>query len=178
MADTDYKAELRKLGEKLRDPGRMRVVVCGLAVAIAYFAIYGTLDGRITQSSREVKEAKRLQSLQEDIQILRAQAAEIQPRVAAERDANESVQYVLDGIRGFPLQLLRFDSGTAVSVGPYEAIVLQIEVRGKLQNLDGLLAWLETNYRLFRVDSMKLQPPNGQISDPTLRLTVLGLKVK
>ena len=178
MADTDYKAELRKLGEKLRDPGRLRVVVCGLAVMIAYFAIYGTLDGRIEQSSREVTEAKRLRSLQEDIRLLRALAAEVQPRVAAERDANESVQFVLNGIRGFPLQLQRFDKEKAVLVGPYEAIVLQIEVRGKLQHLDGLLAWLETNDRLFRVDSIKLDPPRGPLPDPTLRMTLLSLKVR
>lgn len=178
MANNDYQAELRKLADQLRDPARLRIVVCFAALAVAYFGIYGPLDGRISVASRKLKETQKRTTTAQDIEFLRAQEAMFRERLGPAADVNECVQYILDGIRALPVKLERFDSESTVTVGPYEAVTVRVEVRGEAAHLDSMFEWLETNERLFRIDSIELEPPRGAAEEPVARLTLLALKVK
>lgn len=174
----NYQAELREIANRLRDPVRLRIALCGLALVVAYFGVYGPLSSRIEAATRKRQAAERRMTTAQDVEFLRAQAAMIESRVGPSSDANESVHYVLDGIRALPVQLVRLDSDAAVSVGPYEAVVLRVELEGRVQHLDAFLEWLETNERLFRVDSFKLRSSRGKMGEPTMQLVFLALKVR
>jgi type II secretory pathway component PulM len=177
MSKRDYQAELKRLADALRNPLRLRLAVCGVSLAIAYFAIYQPLDARILQASRQLREAEGRQAAAQDTIVLKAQVDAFKPRLAANPDPNESIQYVLDGVRSFPLKLLRLDSRGTVAVGPYDAVGIDLEVSGPILQLDALVEWLEANQRLFRIDALKIEPPRGE-GDPQLRLRVLALKVR
>jgi hypothetical protein len=176
--EKDYQAQLRKLSCALADPWRLRIVVCGVALAIAYFGIYGPLNGQIELASRKLNDAEKRQAVGRDVEFLQAQMAMIQPRLGPPTDANECVQYLLDGIRNLPVKLIRLDPDSTFTMGPYEVVVLRVETRGDVRALDALLSWLETNERLLRIDSIKLTPPKDQKSHPSLCFTLLGLKAR
>jgi type II secretory pathway component PulM len=178
MAKRDYKKEVQKLADALRNPMRLRLVVCGAAVAVAYFSIYGPLGDRIVRASRTLKEAEKRESTARDAEFLRTQVELFQSRLATNPDPNATTQYVLDGVRALPLKLNRLDFNGTVTVGPYEAVILNVEVSGDVQQLDKLLAWLETNDRLFRIDSLRIEPPRGDSPDAKMVLVLLALKVR
>ena len=60
-------------------------------------------------------------------------------------------------------------------MGPYKAIVLRIELEGAYADLHGFLGWLETNERLFRIDTVKIQPHRSGDGTLIMQLTVLGV---
>ena len=86
------------------------------------------------------------------------------------------MQYVLAGVRKFPLKLTNLDSDDPQRVGPYEAVVLHVELAGGFQHLDAFLHWLESNHRLFRVDSAKIAPSRGERGGLVMQLTLLGAR--
>ena len=178
MPDKDHRAELKRLADLFRDPLRMRVAACGVTLAVAFFGIYRPLDGQIRSASRKLQETEHHAAAAREVEFLRAQVAMFQPRLAPSPDANESVQYLLDGIRKLPVKLVQLDSESTIAVGPYEAVVLKVEARGDVRHLDQLLGWLETDKRLFRIDSVDLSPARGRDEQPALRLTLLALKVR
>jgi hypothetical protein len=168
--------ELRKLLDTLRNPVRLRMAVTGLVLAVAYFAIYEPLSGKIDVATRRVKQEQQREELSKDVEFLRAQAPMFDPRLQADSDSQEWLQYTLDGIRGLPIQLVNFDSSGERRVGPFTALVFRIEVRGQAHGLDSLIDWLETNPRMFRIDTLKIEPARGQQDQRFLQMTLLGLK--
>jgi hypothetical protein len=178
MAKKDLKTELRDAANALRDPLRLRVLVCGLALGVAFLGIYRPLGGQVRTASRNLKQAEREAAVARDVEFLQAQADTFEKRLGTDPDVNETVQYVLDGVRALPVKLVQLDSDASIGVGPYEAAVLRLAVSGAVADLDKLLKWLETDERLFRIDSLELTPPQGQETAPSLRLTLLALKVR
>ena len=176
MLSEQRRAELQKLVESLRDPLRLRILVTCLALAVAYFAVYSPLNGKIQRQTRRLNEERQREKLAQEVEFLRAQVDTFEQRLQAGSDANEWVQYALDGIRALPIQLVNFDSDSTQRVGPYEAVVFRVEVSGDADGLDALLHWLETNERLFRVDSLKIEPARRQDELRVMQVTFLGLK--
>ncbi len=168
--------ELRKLLDTLRDPVRLRIAVTGLALAVAYFAVYEPLSGKIDVATRRLKQEQQREELSKDVEFLRAQSAMFEPRLQAGSDSQEWLQYTLDGIRDLPIQLVNFDSSGERRVGPLTALVFRIEVSGEAQGLDALIDWLETNPRMYRIDTLKIEPARGQQKQQFLQMTLLGLK--
>ena len=176
MATGDGKIDFRELLERLRDPLRLRVLVTGVMLLVGYAAIYLPLSSRIEETARKLSNERRRVELANEIDCLRAQVAKFQARVPAHTDSNQWVQYVLEGLRQFPLKLTNMDSQSPERVGPYQAVVLRMDVEGKYSELDCFLHWLETNDRLFRVDSAKIAPGRNQNDKLTMQLSLLGLK--
>ncbi len=172
----DRKAELRELLERLRNPLRIRVLVTAVMLVVGYMAVYTPLSDRIEEVTSRLSDARKRQHLANDIDCLRAQVQKFQARLPEDTDTNQWVQYVLGGIRRFPLKLNNLNSKDSERVGPYEAVVLDIEVEGKFNELDSFLHWLETNRRLFRVDSAKIAPARIKNDKLTMQLHLLGLK--
>lgn len=176
MSLSDTKAELKKLAERLHDPRQLRLLATGLMLAVGYVAIYMPLSSRIEESTRKLRREQKRNELAEDVERLRRQVETLQTRVPEDTDVNEWVQYVLDGIRRTPLKLATLDSGNPQRVGPYEAIVLHLELEGAFHDLDGFLEWIESNQRFFRVDSARIAPPRNQSDQRLMQLTLLGLR--
>lgn len=175
MQDNDKKAGFGKLLEQLHDPLRLRVLVTGIMLAVGYAGIYMPLSGRIEETTRKLnREHKRL-ALCNEIEQLRAEVAKFQARLPENTDSNEWMQYVLGGVRQFPAKLINLDLGDPQRVGPYSAVVFHIELEGGFQELDVFLQWLESNPRIFRVDSAKIIPARRD-EGLVMQLTVLGMK--
>lgn len=160
----------------LREPQRLRLAICVLTLAGAYFGVYLPLAERINQASRLCHEAQQRQTTAHEVQLLKAQAALFQPRLSSELDTNELIEYVLSGVRELPLQLVQVDAAGTESLGPYQTLKLQMEVRGEVSQLDAFIAWLETNPWFFRIDALRLDPPRGQNTVASLRLVLRALK--
>ena len=176
MQTGDKKAELRKLLERLHDPFQLRVFITVLALAVGFVAVYMPLDSRIEETTRKLNAAQRRHDLAHEIEDLRGQVEGLQARLPEDTDTNEWVQYVLDGIRKFPVKLTTLDSGKPQQLGPYEAVVLQLELEGVFEDIDSFLDWVESNERLFRLDSAKIAPPRNEDGKLSMHLTLLGLK--
>jgi Tfp pilus assembly protein PilO len=176
MQTDDNKASLRDLLERLHDPFRLRVLVTGVMLLVGYAGIYMLLSGRIEETTRKLSNERKRQQLANDIESLREQVDKFQDRLPENTDTNQWVKYVLDGIRRFPLKLSNMDSHSPQRVGPYEAVVLDINVEGEFAELDSFLHWLETNDRFFRVDSAKIAPVRNENGKLSMQLTLLGLK--
>jgi len=173
----DTNVDFEKLLERLHDPRQLRAFITGILLLVGYGAVYMPLNARIEETTRKLKHEQRLHALARDIEQLRAGVDAFQGRLPEDTDVNEWVQYVLDGIRKSPLKLSTLDSKGTQRVGPYEAVVLRVELEGRFHDLDAFLHWLEANERLFRVDSAKITPPrNGSGDELLMQLSILGLK--
>jgi len=164
-----------RLLASLRDPLRLRVATTAIVLAIGYGAIYLPLSDNIETTSRKLAKARGREELVQQVEFLRAQADRFKERTADRQEANGWVQHVLGGIRRFPLQLNTLNSEKPRDVGPLDVFVLQIELEGEFHDHDSLLAWLETNERLIRVESVKFAPARGQGDRLVMQLTLLGL---
>jgi len=171
-----HSAELKRLLEQLRDPARLRMVTAGLTLLIGYAGIYMPLSRRIDQTSRNLQRECKRQEMANDVEFLRAQVEKFQDRLPENTDTNEWVQYVLNGIRKFPLKLVTLDSDSPRRCGPYDAVVLHVDLEGDFHDLDALLHWLEANQRLFRVESVAIAPASDRTDKLAMRLTLLGVK--
>ncbi len=176
MDPSDKKTALGALLEQLRSPARLRLIVAGVMLATGYLAIYMPLSARIDETSRALNKERKRQELSQQVEYLRAQVQKFRARLPEKTDSNEWVQYVLEGIRKYPLRMLALDSGVPQRVGPYEAIVLHVEIEGGFRDLDGFLHWVETNQRLFRIDAARIVPARGEENRLVVQLTLMGLK--
>jgi Tfp pilus assembly protein PilO len=176
MPESDKRFDLNKLLQRLRDPVRLRVFITGLALAVGYVAIYMPFNGHIEETTRKLNHERKRNNLADEIEQLRAQVESFQARLPEETDTNEWMQYVLGAIRETPLRLASLDSDDPQRVGPYEAVVLQLELEGAFEDLDSFLYWVESNERLFRVDSARIAPPRDENGKLSMQLTLLGLK--
>jgi len=110
------------------------------------------------------------------VECLRAQVEKFQNRLPQGTDTNEWINYVLCGTRRFPLKLIHLDTDPSRRVGPYEMVVLHVKLEGRHADLDSFLHWLESNERLFRVESVDVSSARCQEGRLAMQLTVLGMK--
>ena len=176
MPKSDQRIDLKNLIERLHDPFQLRAFITGLALAVGYVAVYMPLDRHVKETTRKLNQEQRHKNLADEIEQLRAQVEGFQARLPEETDTNEWMQYVLAAIRKTPLRLASLDSDDPQRVGPYQAVVLQLELEGAFEDLDSFLHWAESNQRLFRVDSAKIAPPRDENGKLSMQLTLLGLR--
>jgi hypothetical protein len=169
------KRDYGKLLDRLRDPLQLRVFVAVVGVCVGYLGIYAPLDGRIKAVRRQLAEEKQREVLVEQIEHLRAEVDKVDGRLPKDADSNQWIQYVLDGVRTIPLKLLKLDSDAPVRVGPYDAVVLTMQLEGEFQHIDQFLWWLESNERLFRVDAANITPAKEGDDRLVMQLTLMGM---
>ncbi len=176
MARSDKRPDLQaRLFERLHDPLQLRLFATGSMLLAGYLGIYMPLSGRIAELAPKLAQEQKRLSLARDIEHLRHQVDTYKDRLPDKTDTNEWVQYVLEGIRNFPLKLVALDPAAPRRAGPYKAVVLHIEIEGAFSDLDSFLHWLESNDRLMRVDAVKIEPARGERKTLVMQLTVLGV---
>jgi Tfp pilus assembly protein PilO len=159
----------------MRKPSHLRIVVTGVVLTAGYLVVYSPLSANIDESARKLgAEKKRLEAACE-IESLREQYQSFKDRLPTKTDTNEWVQYVLAGVRKFPLNLTALDPDAVRDVGPYKAVVLRIDVTGALVDMNQFLHWLETNDRLIRIDTVSIQPDQKKDGSLNMRLVVIGI---
>ncbi len=161
--------------EHLHNPTKMRSLATGVMLLIMYVGVYMPFSGGMETIARErTKERKRLE-LATEVEHLRVQFNNFKQRLPKQRDPNEWVQYVLGGVRKYPLKLAKLDSEDSRDMGPYKVVVLRLELEGVFKDMDSYLNWLETNERLIRVDSVKIAPHRSGKGILVMQLVVLGV---
>lgn len=165
-----------KLLDQLHDPVRLRVCVIAAVLAAGYVAVYSPLQARISDTSIKLKRDKKLLSLATGLEEMEKEHEKIKDRIPQHTDSKEWVQYVLDGIRLFPLDLIKLDCGDPKRVGPYQVVVMKIDLGGSFYDTDKFIRWLESNKRLLWVDNISISPmPRGGENYGVVKLTIIGL---
>jgi type II secretory pathway component PulM len=177
MATSSEKSGRTYLSSAARNPGRLRLSLTVLMLVIAYFAVGAPLTDRIAAQQRRLQQEQNRRQLGQQLETMEAQLASCRPRIPETTDDTEWVQYVIDGVRGFPVELVNLEPGETQRIGPLSAVTLQLELQGEIQDLDAFLEWLETNERLFRIDSVRVEMARRESAHSRLmKLVVLGLK--
>jgi Tfp pilus assembly protein PilO len=168
--------DLGKLLQRLHDPLQLRVFLTGLILAVGYVGVYMPLSTRIDETTSKLNKERKRRALAEEIEHLREQVGLFESRLPEDTDTNEWVQYVLGGIRQHPMKVIGLDSDETRKVGPYEAIVLRIDLEGEYRDLDSFLHWLDGNERFFRVDSLRVAPTRQANGRLDMQMMLLGLR--
>ncbi|MFZ1935957.1 MAG: type 4a pilus biogenesis protein PilO [Thermoguttaceae bacterium] len=164
-----------QLLEQLHDPTRLRFIVAAAVLGIGYIVVYLPLDRSTTAATRKLADSETRLALADDVEHLRNQYRLVEKRLPARVDADEWVQYVLGAIRRSPLRLNAFSPSVVKPLGPYQMVYLSIKLSGPLADLDGFLSWLESNERLFRVETLSLSPKSAEGNEFNMDIAVLGV---
>jgi Tfp pilus assembly protein PilO len=165
----------KKRAEWLRNPANLRILATTIVLAAGYTLVFSPLSASIDESARKLSaEKKRLEAACE-IESLRRQYQSFKNRLPTKTDTNEWVQYVLAGARKFPINLAGLDPEPIRDVGPYKAVVLRIDLTGRLPDMNQFLHWLETNERILRVDMVMVQPDLKKDGTLNMRILMVGI---
>jgi hypothetical protein len=170
-----FKPLLINLGERLKDPLQLRIAIGAVLLAGWYFGVYGPLDVEISTAVKERTSIAAHMVLARDIEAIRSEVNKLGPRLPTGTDANEWVEYFLGSIREYPVRLLKLEPMGTKKHGPFTVIILRIELSGQYEDLIKMLAWVESNKRLLRVDAVAIEPGRLGVGAMTLKMTVLGV---
>lgn len=176
MASSDDKVKqaVAQFAEWLRDPFHMRIFVAGVILVAGYGLTSWMLGGEVLAVQRQLSMEKIHLEYASEIDHLKTQIELFEKRLPKKSDPNEWAQYILSKISELPLELSNFKPAEPKRLGPYQLLKIRIEVRGRFKDMAKLVRWLETNDRLFRIDSMTCSVPVGS-RGLQMNLTVLGL---
>ena len=147
-----------------------------LCLAIGFAALYVPLSAKIQTTQTELTQERRRQELSYQVDPLQSQVNRFSERIPRGTDTNEWVQYVIEGVRQDPLKLVNLDSDKPKRAGPFQAVVMNVQIEGWVADLSSLLEWLETDERLFRIDTARIEPARNNNDIRTMHITLLGLK--
>ncbi len=166
---------LANFQRRLRDPLQLRIFLGGAVLLAWYLLVFSPLRDQIEAASKNRAEAERHFTLAREIDSLRAVSEDFKSRVPNQTDTNEWVEYLLAGVRNYPVKLIRLEPRGALRHGPLEVVILQVDLEGNFPDLDAVLAWVEKNPRLLRIDTLNIAPSNGRSGGLTLKMTVMGV---
>jgi Tfp pilus assembly protein PilO len=159
----------------LHDPIKLRAFLCTSFIVIWYGSAYGPLAGMTEETLQAQEREKKHLSLARDIEALRDQVKRFQGRLPSNTDPNEWVEYVLTAIRKHTVKLVTLDPQGTRQHGPYSLVVLRIELEGAYPDLEKMLYWIETNERIFRVESVRIDQSRAGKGILLMSLLVLGV---
>jgi hypothetical protein len=166
---------LDDLDRRMRDPIQLRLSLGVAMVAAWYLAIYAPLSERIEATTRDRGRTDAHLATAKAIVALRAEAEKYRGHLPPPADANEWVEYLVGGVRRFPVKVSKLEPLPMRKHGPFDVLALKLELLGTFAALDGLLAWIEANPRLLRIDAITFEPEQGDGRNLVLRLTVIGI---
>lgn len=165
----EYKAAIAK---HLGNPAKLRltlVLVLGLA---AIMGVYVPLSDRIDENRAVLATERDRNGAITDVEELRKQVEAYDTRIGEYKGTNDWVQYMLDGLRAYPVKLRDMESRPPRKVGPYVAVTLSMEIEGTYPRLKDFVEWLESSDRVLRVDLLRFEKrPKALL----MKITVLGL---
>lgn len=160
----ERRTELRsRLIETLHDPLHLRLFVIGVVLAAGYMAVYTPLFSQIETMTFRLHRDRQMAVLADDLERLQSQCDQFAKYLPQNTDSKEWMQYMHEGVRGFPLKLNRLDVSSRKNLGPYALFTIQIDLEGSYYDLDRFLRWIESNPRLIRVDSIDIGLSQGKL---------------
>jgi len=177
--DADWKQELERLAEKLRDPFRMRMAVAVATIAIMCLGISDPLQGRIRDRKSEFQDLKAKARTAEEVMLLRNHWEAVQDRIIKGKSSDVVVSHLINTVHQEDVELIRIDTQSPEKLGPLQSIRVMIDLSGSFQSLMQLLYQLDTNQYLIRIESIAITPkkqgPDG--TDEGLTTMMLGLRI-
>ncbi|NLF08651.1 MAG: hypothetical protein GX594_11845 [Pirellulaceae bacterium] len=164
-----------KAMDHLHDPVILRLCVIAAMTAIGYFAVYAPLQEKNAATSIKLKKDQNLLELGADLESLVANYSKFKDRIPEQTDSKEWAQYILDGLRGFPVELSTLDCSGTAKLGPYRTMVLKVNMEGPFREIDNCIRWLETNKRLLWIEEFALTPSKDANNYVTIKMTIVGL---
>ena len=143
---------------QLRNPTRLRFLLCAVLLVFWYFGFYGPTSDQIAlTSARADSELKRAASARQ-IEQLREALAPFQARIPAHSGQNELNQYVMAHIRQSPVKLVDLRPAKIKDLGSFDNIGMRLQLEASYEDLDEFLVWVENDHQLLRIDSLKVDP--------------------
>ena len=164
-----------RLVDRMHDPLQLRAALSLTLMASWYLAGYTPMSARVAATTVQLDRDRKRLALATEVETLRAVASDFADRLPPRSDPNEFPQYVLDGVRSFPLKLLSLAPDPPRDAGPYQVDAVRVELEGQYEGVDALLRWIESNRRLLRVDNLKITPDSKQPDVLKVQMGVLGL---
>ncbi len=169
MHPTEQTSAIReRLNAVLTHPVKLRVSIAVGLMLLWFLAVYQPLAARIEAASRRVQQERKRLDLGKEVEHLKREEARVRRLLPGEDDRDAWSQYLMAGLRRFPLRLLSLDPQPPADVGPYKAVALRLVVEGTFGDLERFLRWLETCDRLVRIDSLRLETSDADKTRPSL----------
>jgi Tfp pilus assembly protein PilO len=161
--------------ERLHNPTELRICLMLTVLGIGYATIYLPFNVTIAATTRKLHESQKRLALADEVEVLQRQYRAIQPRIPSNPDVSEWMQYVLSGLRQFPVKLDGFSPDAPKALGMYQVLTIKIKAIGAYDDLDRFICWLESNPRLFRVDSVRMATGKGGVNEINADIVLVGL---
>jgi hypothetical protein len=166
-----------KWATRLRGRSRMAVAAVGGVFLVGFLGIARPLSQRIDGADERLAKATVRAQLASEVADLRHQASLYQKKLPRGVDPNDWTNYLLEGIRGERVKLVRLEPKEILSLGPCKVLAWQVELEGSFESLGRVVEWLENGRRLVRIDRCILQSGAGGSVGMTLLVKGLALDV-
>jgi Tfp pilus assembly protein PilO len=174
-AKTEYKQVIL---EQLRQPLKLRLLLCSAIITGWYVLFFSPLSEQTTAATGKIVTERKRVATARQIEQLKKAMAPYKGRVHAGTDINELMQHVIAHMRSSPLKLLDLKPEKPKDLGPYETLGLKLTLEGRFADFDEFLKWVETDQRLLRIDTIKLDPVTKDPGRLAAQVVLLSLGEK
>jgi len=173
---SDWRAELEQVAEKLRDPFRMRMTVAVVTVIVMCFAINDPIHGRMKKVRRELDQMKQTVRMAEEVMLLRDRMADVEDRILKSKTNDVVVSHLIELVRSEDVELMRIDAQAPQKIGLLQSVQVSLDVNGSFDALTQLLHRLDCDRYLNRVETISITPPERDRTVPTMSISIRILK--
>lgn len=173
---SDWRAELEQLAEKLRDPFRMRMTVALVTVVIMCFAINDPIHGRMKRVRRELNQMEQVVQTAEQVMLLRERIADVDDRILRGKSNDIIVSHLMELVRSEDVELMRIDVQTPEKLGTLQSVQVTLDVDGEFSALMHLLHRFDCDDYLNRVETVSIKPPERERTVSAMSVSLRVLK--
>jgi len=178
MSEKPAKSSLqRQLLTLLRNPTRLRLALSAVILLSWYFGYYSPISEHMAQAAAQTNSEHKRAVTAREIERLRSILNPCQERIPNHSGLNELIQFVMEHVRKLPINLMDLKPVKVKDLGPYDNIGLRLQFESTYEDLDALLQWVETNQRLLRIDTLKVDPAK-ESSRLTVQIELVSLAEK
>jgi Tfp pilus assembly protein PilO len=174
-AKTDYKQVILN---QIRQPLKLRLLLCFAIITGWYVLFFSPLSEETAATTAKIISERKRVAGSRQIEQLKKAMAPYKGRVPAEADLNELMRHLIVHMRSSPLKLLDLKPEKSKDLGPYETLGLKLTLEGRFAEFDEFLKWVETDQRLLRIDTIKLDPVTNDPSRLAAQVVLLSLGEK
>ena len=174
-AKPDYKAILLR---QLHEPLKLRLCLSICVMVIWYFSFFSPAFEQIAATGAKIIQERKRLAVGEEIQQLRTSLGPHKGLIPAGTEVHELMRQVMEEMRSSPLKLVDLKPQKSQELGPYETLGIRLTLQGAYADIEELMKWVETDKRLLRIDSIKIEPSSQNPSQLVAQLVLLSLNEK
>lgn len=160
---------------RILEPTRLRWTITAIVLAVGLLGIHVPLTERNANLGRQLNAERIRDGLAEQVSTLRKQYSQFEGRIPQGNDTNEWMQYLLDAVRRSPVKLISLEPEKTRRAGPFQVIVMSVEVEGQFKELEALIHGFESDRRIFRVEGLTIVPTRAGDGKLMMQFTLAGL---